>query len=61
VVRAMPGAEAAEAALPKALARDLPNFMCPRQLHWRRAMPIGPNGKIDRAGLYAEVIKDIQP
>ena len=54
VVRAMPGVDAADA-LPKALARDLPNFMCPRAIHWRCVMPTGPNGKLDRAGLYAEL------
>ncbi|WP_260923658.1 acyl-CoA ligase (AMP-forming), exosortase A system-associated [Novosphingobium sp. 9] len=57
VVRAAPGVatEHAEAELPKRLARDLPNFMQPRVLHWRAAMPIGPNGKIDRTGLFQEI------
>jgi acyl-coenzyme A synthetase/AMP-(fatty) acid ligase len=45
----------AEAELPRALARELPNFMQPRVVHWRAAMPISPNGKLDRTGLHAEV------
>ena len=37
------------------LMQELPNFMQPKQIHWRDALPISPNGKIDRAGLYAEL------
>jgi len=57
VVRPAPGVDPdqAEAELPKALARDLPNFMQPRIIHWREAMPISPNGKLDRTGLHLEV------
>lgn len=55
VVRPAPGVEDARDALPKRLARDLPNFMQPRLIHWREAMPVGPNGKIDRTGLYQEL------
>jgi acyl-coenzyme A synthetase/AMP-(fatty) acid ligase len=29
--------------------------MQPRQIHWRAAMPVGPNGKIDRTTLQAEL------
>jgi len=43
------------AALIAALARDLPNFMVPRGLHWRDGLPVGANGKLDRAGLYREL------
>lgn len=42
-------------ALIAALARDLPNFMVPRAVHWRDALPLNPNGKIDRAALYREL------
>ncbi|MBM3594599.1 MAG: AMP-binding protein, partial [Alphaproteobacteria bacterium] len=45
----------AETELPKLLMRDLPNFMQPKVIHWREAMPISPNGKIDRTGLFAEL------
>lgn len=55
VVRAAPGAEQAE--LAKRLAADLPNFMQPKVIHWRESMPIGPNGKIDRTGLLADLME----
>jgi acyl-CoA ligase (AMP-forming) (exosortase A-associated) len=41
--------------LPKRLQRDLPNFMQPQMIHWRDAMPLNPNGKIDRTALQAEL------
>lgn len=55
VVRASPAAADPQGELPRALQRELPNFMQPRAIHWRDAMPIGPNGKIDRTGLYEEL------
>jgi len=42
-------------ALAKALQRELPTFMQPHHIHWRAAMPLNPNGKIDRAALAAEL------
>jgi acyl-CoA synthetase (AMP-forming)/AMP-acid ligase II len=42
-------------ALAKALQRALPNFMQPHHIHWRGAMPLNPNGKIDRTALAAEL------
>jgi acyl-coenzyme A synthetase/AMP-(fatty) acid ligase len=50
--------EAARADLPKRLQRDLPNFMQPQHIHWREAMPLNPNGKIDRTALQAELTKE---
>lgn len=47
--------EAVRADLPKRLQRDLPNFMQPQMIHWRAAMPLNPNGKIDRTALQAEL------
>ena len=47
--------EAAEADLLAAMARDLPGFMLPRAIHWRAEMPLSPNGKLDRTGLYQEL------
>lgn len=44
--------------LARRLKAELPNFMYPQQIHWRAAMPLNPNGKIDRAALQAELIKD---
>lgn len=55
VVRAKGDAMEAEAALPVALARDLPGFMVPKVIHWREEMPLSPNGKLDRTGLYQEL------
>ena len=37
-----------------ALRRELPNFMQPHHIRWVDAMPLNPNGKIDRARLQAE-------
>lgn len=55
VVRAAPGKADAAGELPRLLQRELPNFMQPQTIHWREAMPIGPNGKIDRTGLQQEL------
>lgn len=41
--------------LAKRLQRDLPNFMQPQHIHWREAMPLNPNGKIDRTALQGEL------
>ncbi len=48
-------AYADSAALIAALSRDLPNFMLPRVVHWRAALPVNANGKLDRTGIYAEL------
>ncbi len=55
VVRARPDAPDAPDELPKRLMQDLPNFMQPKVIHWREAMPISPNGKIDRTRLFTEL------
>lgn len=55
VARAAPDAENARDALPKALGRELPNFMQPQVIHWKDVMPLNPNGKIDRTALSREV------
>jgi acyl-CoA ligase (AMP-forming) (exosortase A-associated) len=52
------GDAAGAEALAKRLQRDLPNFMQPQMIHWRAAMPLNPNGKIDRAALQAELTKE---
>ena len=41
--------------MPALLAKELPNFMRPQQIHWRTAMPLNPNGKIDRTALEKEL------
>ncbi|HEU4877523.1 MAG TPA: AMP-binding protein, partial [Sphingomicrobium sp.] len=42
-----------EGALLGHLKRQLPAFMIPTRILWRDAMPVGPNGKLDRAALKA--------
>lgn len=54
VARAAGDPERARAELIPALTRTIPNFMVPRQVHWREVMPISPNGKLDRVALAAE-------
>ncbi|MEP5938876.1 MAG: acyl-CoA ligase (AMP-forming), exosortase A system-associated [Erythrobacter sp.] len=55
VVRSSGDNDGAAAQLPKYLAKELPNFMQPKVIHWRDAMPLNPNGKIDRTALYREL------
>jgi acyl-CoA ligase (AMP-forming) (exosortase A-associated) len=55
IVRPLPGMADAVEELPRILMRELPNFMQPQRIHWREAMPIGPNGKIDRTGLQDSI------
>ena len=38
-----------------ALKRDLPSFMQPHAIEWREALPLNPNGKIDRTALFHEI------
>ncbi len=57
IVRAAPGAPDAAQELPRNLMQELPNFMQPKQIHWRDVLPLGPNGKIDRAGLQRELAR----
>jgi acyl-CoA ligase (AMP-forming) (exosortase A-associated) len=52
------GDEAARAELAKRLQRELPNFMQPKLIHWRAAMPLNPNGKIDRTALQSELSQE---
>ena len=49
------GTESDNSALEKALKRELPNFMQPHAIHWREAMPLNANGKIDRNALATEL------
>ena len=55
IVRPAQGISDAEEELPRKLMQELPNFMQPKVIHWRTAMPISPNGKLDRTGLYQEL------
>ena len=49
------GDQAGSAALDAYLRTELPNFMQPHAVHWRTALPLNPNGKIDRATLVREL------
>jgi len=55
IVRPAPGSSSDSEDLRCILLQELPNFMQPKAIHWREAMPISPNGKIDRSGLYQEL------
>lgn len=55
VVRPVAGTSHTAEDLRLKLLKDLPNFMQPKVIHWLEIMPIGPNGKLDRAGLLAEL------
>jgi acyl-CoA ligase (AMP-forming) (exosortase A-associated) len=55
VVRPAPFGSGDVEDLRRILLQELPNFMQPKVIHWRQAMPISPNGKIDRTGLYQEL------
>ena len=46
--------EGAEERLRSHLARELPAYMQPRDILWRDALPLSPNGKVDRAALVKE-------
>jgi len=45
--------EGDEAALRSHLKRLLPPHMQPALIEWRDSLPLGPNGKLDRAALRA--------
>ena len=47
--------EGDEAALRARLKRLLPPYMQPARIEWRDALPIGPNGKLDRTALKASL------
>jgi acyl-CoA ligase (AMP-forming) (exosortase A-associated) len=51
---AVPRGEDAEARLRAFLAAELPAYMQPKEIVWRSALPLSPNGKVDRAALVKE-------
>ena len=46
--------EEAEKRLRAYLAAELPSYMQPKEIVWREALPLSPNGKVDRAALVKE-------
>ncbi len=55
ILVAEPLGEGAEQRLRAWLAAELPGFMRPKRIIWRKHLPVGPNGKLDRAAIEAEV------
>jgi acyl-CoA ligase (AMP-forming) (exosortase A-associated) len=55
VLVAVPRSEDAEVQLRAYLRRELPPHMQPRAIAWRARMPLGPNGKLDRSALKADI------
>lgn len=55
VVRGLPGSSDKSEEMQHILRTELPNFMQPKVIHWRSELPLSPNGKIDRNGLYQEL------
>ena len=55
VLVAVAKGEEADARLRAHLAVELPAYMQPREIIWRDALPISPNGKVDRAALVKEL------
>lgn len=47
--------EGAEEKLRSYLRRELPPHMQPQQVIWKDRLPVGPNGKLDRTALKAEI------
>jgi acyl-CoA synthetase (AMP-forming)/AMP-acid ligase II len=52
---AEPKGEGAEERLRAYLAAELPAFMRPARVVWRDRLPLGPNGKLDRAAIQADL------
>ncbi|MDE2436164.1 MAG: acyl-CoA ligase (AMP-forming), exosortase A system-associated [Sphingomonadales bacterium] len=55
LVRGAPNTSGTEEEFQNMLMKELPNFMHPKRIHWREALPLSPNGKIDRARLQREL------
>jgi len=55
VLVAVPKSDDAEAKLTAWLRRELPQHMQPRRIVWKERLPVGPNGKLDRTALKAEI------
>lgn len=53
VLVAEPHGDRAEERLLAWFAAELPPFLKPRRIIWRDALPLGPNGKLDRAAIQA--------
>ena len=55
VLVAVAKGEGAEERLRAYLRRELPPHMQPQRIVWKDRLPVGPNGKLDRTALKAEL------
>ena len=55
VLIAVASGEQAEERLRAFLRRELPPHMQPRDIVWKDSLPLGPNGKLDRTALKADI------
>jgi acyl-CoA synthetase (AMP-forming)/AMP-acid ligase II len=55
VLVAVAKGERAEERLQRWFAAELPGHLRPGEVRWVEALPLSPNGKIDRAALASEV------
>jgi acyl-coenzyme A synthetase/AMP-(fatty) acid ligase len=56
VLVAVAKADDAEKQLTAWLRRELPQHMQPQRVVWKDRLPVGPNGKLDRTALKAEIL-----
>ena len=40
-------------------AAELPAYMRPQRIVWRDALPVGPNGKLDRTAIQSELQEEL--
>jgi len=55
ILFAVPHGDDAPARLTAWLRRELPPHMQPQRVDWKDSLPVGPNGKVDRAALKASL------
>lgn len=55
VLAAVANGEGAEARLLTYFRRELPAHMLPQRIIWKDKLPVGPNGKLDRTAMAAEL------
>jgi acyl-CoA synthetase (AMP-forming)/AMP-acid ligase II len=56
IVLIVAGKQGGEERLRTYLRRELPPHMQPQRVVWKGKLPVGPNGKLDRTALKAELL-----